>query len=104
MWDRFAQALFYYAGDPADAAIYPGLDAYVRDVERDRGTGGNRLFYVSTPPSLYPHLVARLGEAEPLSALTRGVHLHTVEASRDGAIDEARQALRALGILLEGPP
>ena len=41
----------------------PGLDAYVRDVERERGTGGNRLFYVSTPPSLYPHLVARLGEA-----------------------------------------
>jgi len=63
VWDRFAQALFYYAGDPADASIYPGLDAYVRQIERDRGTGGNRLFYVSTPPSLYPHLVARLGEA-----------------------------------------
>ena len=63
VWDRFAQALFYYAGDPADAAIYPGLDAHVRAVERERGTGGNRLFYASTPPSLYPHLVARLGEA-----------------------------------------
>src|SRR5262252_53680 len=63
VWDRFAQALFYYAGDPADASIYSGLDAYVRGVERERGTGGNRLFYVSTPPSLYPHLVARLGEA-----------------------------------------
>ena len=45
VWDRFAQALFYYAGDPADAAIYPGLDAHVRAVERERGTGGNRLFY-----------------------------------------------------------
>src|SRR5262245_14029905 len=63
VWDRFAQALFYYAGDPADASIYPGLDAYVRQIERDRGTGGSRLFYVSTPPSLYPHLVARLGAA-----------------------------------------
>src|SRR4026209_920591 len=63
VWDRFAQALFYYAGDPADAAIYPGLDAHVRAVERERGTGGNWLFYASTPPSLYPHLVARLGEA-----------------------------------------
>ena len=29
-----------------------------REVERERGTGGNRLFYLSTPPSLYPHLVA----------------------------------------------
>jgi transcriptional regulator of NAD metabolism len=42
----------------------------------------------------------RLEGAEPLSALTRGVHLHTVETSRAGAIDEARDALRALGILL----
>ncbi len=63
VWDRFAQALFYFAGDPADPAIYPALEEYVRAVERERGTGGNRLFYVSTPPSLYPHLVARLGEA-----------------------------------------
>ncbi len=25
VWDRFAQALFYYTGDPADPALYPGL-------------------------------------------------------------------------------
>ena len=42
----------------------------------------------------------RLEGAEPLSALTRGVHLHTVESSRPGAIDEGREALRGLGILL----
>jgi glucose-6-phosphate 1-dehydrogenase len=35
----------------------------VRRIEQERGTGGNRLFYCSTPPSLYPHLVTRLGEA-----------------------------------------
>lgn len=44
----------------------------------------------------------QLGQAEPLSVLTRGVHLHTVETSRAGAIDEALRALRDLGILLEG--
>jgi transcriptional regulator of NAD metabolism len=42
----------------------------------------------------------RLEGAEPLSALTRGVHLHTVETSRPGAIEEGREALRGLGILL----
>ena len=51
------------AADPADAVTYPGLSAYIRQVEQDRGTGGNRLFYLSTPPSVYPHLVTRLGEA-----------------------------------------
>jgi len=63
VWDRFAQALFYYAGDPARPEIYPGLVDYLRRVEQERGTGSNRLFYCSTPPSLYPDLVRRLGEA-----------------------------------------
>jgi len=63
VWDRFAQALFYYSGDPADSAMYPGLAAYLKQVEQERGTSGNRLFYVSTPPSVYPHLVTRVGEA-----------------------------------------
>ncbi|HYR71443.1 MAG TPA: glucose-6-phosphate dehydrogenase [Candidatus Acidoferrum sp.] len=63
VWDRFAQALFYYSGDPADSAMYPGLATYLKQVEQERGASGNRLFYVSTPPSVYPHLVTRLGEA-----------------------------------------
>jgi glucose-6-phosphate 1-dehydrogenase len=63
VWDRFAQALFYYTGDPADPALYPGLGDFIKRVEQDRGTGGNRLFYLSTPPSLYSPIVTRLGEA-----------------------------------------
>ena len=63
VWDRFAQALFYYTGDPADPALYPGLAAFINGVEQERGASGNRLFYLSTPPSLYSPIVTRLGEA-----------------------------------------
>jgi glucose-6-phosphate 1-dehydrogenase len=63
VWDRFAQALFYHAGDPANPDLYPGLADHLRRVEHERGTGGNRLFYCATPPSLYPSLVRRVGEA-----------------------------------------
>ncbi len=63
VWDRFAQALFYYTGDPADTEMYPKLAEYIRGVEQERGTGGNRLFYCATPPSLYPVIVTKLGEA-----------------------------------------
>ena len=63
VWERFAQALFYYAGDPADGGMYAGLSTYLKQVEQERGTGANRLFYVSTPPSVYSPLVTRLGEA-----------------------------------------
>ena len=50
-------------GGFADTGMYPGLTAYLKQVEQERGTSGNRLFYLSTPPSVYPHLVTRLGEA-----------------------------------------
>ncbi|HKZ05540.1 MAG TPA: glucose-6-phosphate dehydrogenase [Methylomirabilota bacterium] len=63
VWDRFAQALFYYTGDPADPNLYPGLGAFIKGIEQERGTGGSRLYYLSTPPSLYTHIVQRLGEA-----------------------------------------
>ena len=63
VWDRFASCLFYYTGDPADPGLYPGLGEYIRRVEQERGTPGNRLFYLSTPPSIYAPVVTRLGEA-----------------------------------------
>jgi|DewCreStandDraft_2_1066082.scaffolds.fasta_scaffold08395_3 transcriptional regulator of NAD metabolism len=42
--------------------------------------------------------------AEPLLTLTRGLHLHTLEASRPENLAAARAALRRLGILVEDPP
>jgi glucose-6-phosphate 1-dehydrogenase len=63
VWDRFAQACFYYTGDPGDPGLYPGLGAFLERIERERGLGGNRLYYCSTPPSLYPRVVTGLGAA-----------------------------------------
>lgn len=38
--------------------------------------------------------------AEPLSALTKGVHLHTVEAEDEGILDQVAEALEKKGYLL----
>jgi transcriptional regulator of NAD metabolism len=48
--------------------------------------------------------VARLREsgAAPLSSLTRGVHLHTLEAESDAALAQIVRALREKGYLVEG--
>jgi transcriptional regulator of NAD metabolism len=43
----------------------------------------------------------RASQAELLSSLTHGVHLHTVEAARPESISRAKAALRARGILLK---
>jgi len=48
------------------------------------------------------NFLSRLAETEAslLSSLTKGVHLHTVQASRQAALDKAAEALRAKGFLL----
>ncbi len=61
VWDRFASSLYYCPGSPADPALYERLRTLLRGLETDKGTGGNRLFYCSTPPSLYPEIVTRMG-------------------------------------------
>lgn len=40
-------------------------------------------------------------EAQPLSNLTEGIHLHSLACPDQGAYDRVRQALGALGFLLE---
>jgi glucose-6-phosphate 1-dehydrogenase len=63
VWQRFASCLFYHTGDPADRGLYPRLDEHIRRVEQERGTSGNRLFYLAAPPSIYATIVTGLGEA-----------------------------------------
>src|SRR5579862_7429650 len=53
LWRAFAGGLYYVAGDTADAGLYQKLAAKLKQVEADRHTGGNVLFYLSTQPSLY---------------------------------------------------
>src|SRR5438046_6663397 len=61
VWERFAGALSYVAGDPADASLYPRLERALKDAEATRSGPANRLFYCATPPSLYDDITANLG-------------------------------------------
>jgi len=44
----------------------------------------------------------RQESAAPLSLLTEGIHLHTVLCPDEAAFDRVQEALRQLGVLLEG--
>ena len=63
VWERFASSLFYLSGDPKDTELYPRLKATLEEHERRRGGPPNRLFYCSTPPSVYGDIVQHLGSA-----------------------------------------
>jgi glucose-6-phosphate 1-dehydrogenase len=63
VWERFASSAFYLSGDPKDARLYPRLKSTLEEIEGRRGGPPNRLFYLSTPPSVYGDIVAQLGNA-----------------------------------------
>jgi glucose-6-phosphate 1-dehydrogenase len=63
LWNAFAQKLFYAPGDLNDPAMYEQLGKRLDQIEKTQQTGGNVLFYLSTQPSHYGAVVARLGGA-----------------------------------------
>ena len=63
VWESFASGIFYLAGDSKKAESYDELREFLKKLDTERGTQGNRAFYLSTSPSLVPAVVERLGEA-----------------------------------------
>jgi glucose-6-phosphate 1-dehydrogenase len=51
------------AGDYAKAEAVPALRAAVESAERQRGTGGNRLFYLAMPPTSFEEVLVGLRDA-----------------------------------------
>lgn len=63
VWESFATGIHYLQSSFNDAAGYDKLNALLNQLDAERGTGGNRIFYLSTPPSQYPEIIQRLGAA-----------------------------------------
>jgi glucose-6-phosphate 1-dehydrogenase len=63
VWESFAQSLFYMAGDVSDPSCFTNLAKCVEEIEAQRKTGGNVLFYLSTQPSQYAETAQGLGRA-----------------------------------------
>jgi glucose-6-phosphate 1-dehydrogenase len=61
LWHDFAEGLFYQPGEFGDRAAYRDLTSRLEQIDAARGTGGNRLIYLATPPSAYTDIVANLG-------------------------------------------
>jgi glucose-6-phosphate 1-dehydrogenase len=59
---RLESCLYYHPGDYSDQASYAALAKKLSDVDEKHGTGGDRLFYLSTPPSTFEPIIKGLGE------------------------------------------
>ena len=63
VWNSFAQGLFYLPADIGSPDDYKKLSDLLDRIDRERGTGGNRLFYLSVAPRFYAQAVEQLGRA-----------------------------------------
>jgi glucose-6-phosphate 1-dehydrogenase len=63
VWDRLARDLHYVAASFEEPGGYDRLRGLLGEVDRQNGAGGNRVFYLATPPSAYSPIVTRLGAA-----------------------------------------
>lgn len=60
--DAFTRDVHYIADDFGDQKAYTQLKELLDKLDKDRGTCGNRLFYLATPPSFFPVIVQHLGD------------------------------------------
>jgi glucose-6-phosphate 1-dehydrogenase len=62
-WSEFSSNLYYSAGEYGNPDSYVQLAKRLSEIDKEKNLGGNRLFYLSTPPEVYPDIVEQLGRA-----------------------------------------
>jgi glucose-6-phosphate 1-dehydrogenase len=72
MLDTFLQGLFYVTGSVDDAGTFTRLKQTLEEIDRDRGTAGNRIFYLATAPTFFPVITEQLGQAGLVQRETNG--------------------------------
>ena len=63
MWNGFAEGLFFQQADFDDPECYKKLGQLLDKIDEERGTHGNRIFYLATPPTVIGKISSMLGQA-----------------------------------------
>ena len=61
-WGKLKSAIYYHPGQYDSADDFDGLKTFLKKVDKDHGTAGNRLFYLSTPPETFKPVITNLGD------------------------------------------
>ncbi|HET7034866.1 MAG TPA: glucose-6-phosphate dehydrogenase [Thermomicrobiaceae bacterium] len=61
VWQSFEQGLYYVSGTFENPDGYHRLEAQLEQLDKERGTAGNRVYYLATPPDAYETIVDNLG-------------------------------------------
>ena len=64
LWAAFARNVFYQQGAYDDPAAFQRLKVRLDEIDHALGLPGNRVFYLSTPPSAFAPVIRSLGQAQ----------------------------------------
>ena len=66
-WQEFAKGLYYCPGDIDNPESYQKLKAFLAELDAERRTRGNHIFYLSVSPNFFPEAIRQLGAAQMLA-------------------------------------
>src|SRR5207244_4606594 len=93
VWDWLAEGMAYVTTDFADEGGQDEVARRLEELDEKRGTGGNRVYYLALPPSVFPLVVAALGKQRSTSGWTRLV----VEKPFGHDLASARELNKVIG-------
>ena len=70
-WDKFAATLDFVGGEFDNDATYIALKAKL-EAAASKGTRGNRVFYLSTPPAVFPMILQKLEQHKLIERCVQG--------------------------------
>jgi glucose-6-phosphate 1-dehydrogenase len=62
-WSDFAAKLIYHPVTYDAPETFTELADFLKKLDQEKGTGGNRIFYLAVPPNLYPLIAEMIGQA-----------------------------------------
>ncbi|MBV8295739.1 MAG: glucose-6-phosphate dehydrogenase [Acidimicrobiia bacterium] len=62
VWESFVGAFRYVAGDYDSPSTFEKLKQVLEELDSERGTAENRLYYLATPPSTFPTVITALND------------------------------------------
>ena len=62
VWEGFTAGFRYVAGEYAEKATFDRLKEVLDELDAERGTAGNRVYYLATPPTTFETIAGALGE------------------------------------------
>jgi glucose-6-phosphate 1-dehydrogenase len=63
LWERLEPRLYYVRGAYDEPETYGRLNEMLAQCDTQHHTQGNHLYYLATPPAVFPHVVEQLGQA-----------------------------------------